>query len=59
MSLAGCASEARALQDRKSYLGMLAVQRHCGGAQQPRAGTTPLNLGDPRTSCVLLLEGVQ
>jgi hypothetical protein len=28
-------TEARALQDRQSYLGALAVQKHCGGPSSP------------------------
>ena len=34
--LGGESTEAKALQDRQSYIATLATQKHCGGGQPPR-----------------------
>lgn len=39
--LGGEGTEAKALQDRQSYLATLSAQRHCGGGQQQPTALTP------------------
>jgi hypothetical protein len=39
--LGGEGTEAKALQDRQSYIATLATQRHCGGGQPPPTPPTP------------------
>jgi hypothetical protein len=39
--LGGEGTEAKALQDRQSYIATLAAQKHCGGGQQPPMPPTP------------------